>query len=109
MQFPPLTDPEGRALLAAALEAPADDASRFALADWLEERGDPRAAWVRDVNLLPFMAPDLRDPMPALIAALDATDDDARQCRAEYALRTIGPSAVGPVLVWVRADPDARW
>jgi uncharacterized protein (TIGR02996 family) len=35
------------AFIAALLEAPCDDSSRLVYADWLEERGDPRAEFLR--------------------------------------------------------------
>ena len=38
---------DDRALLGAVLEAPADEAPRLVYADWLEERGDPRGAFLR--------------------------------------------------------------
>ena len=66
----PLTDPEAIALLAAVAESPDDDTPRMALADWLEERDDPRAAWVRDHEVWPHMAPDAHDPVPGLLEAL---------------------------------------
>jgi uncharacterized protein (TIGR02996 family) len=38
---------DGRALLQAILDDPDDDAVRLVYADWLEERGDPRAEFIR--------------------------------------------------------------
>src|SRR5688572_29181034 len=38
---------EGRGLLRAVLERPDDDARKLVYADWLEERGDPRAEYIR--------------------------------------------------------------
>ena len=37
------------------LAADPDDMTRLAFADWLEERGDPRAAWVRDPAVFRWM------------------------------------------------------
>ena len=30
------------------VDSPGDDLPRLVYADWLDERGDPRAAWLRD-------------------------------------------------------------
>lgn len=40
-------DPDERCLLDAIHTDPEDDRLRLVYADWLEERGDPRAEWVR--------------------------------------------------------------
>ena len=48
--------------------AAGDDTARLVFADWLDEHGDPRAPWVRDPELWPFMAPDATDPVPRLLA-----------------------------------------
>lgn len=53
-----------------------DDVARLALADWLEERMDPRAAWVRDPDVCRHMLPDGRDPVPGLVAALPEESDN---------------------------------
>jgi uncharacterized protein (TIGR02996 family) len=57
-------------LLKALAERPGDEPTRLALADWLEERGDPRAEWVRDPDLFRWSGPTLRAPLPGLIGAL---------------------------------------
>jgi uncharacterized protein (TIGR02996 family) len=44
---PPTTDDE--AFLRAIVDAPADEAPRLVYADWLDERGDPRGAYLRAV------------------------------------------------------------
>ena len=68
--------------------ADGDDTARLAYADWLEERGDPRAGWVRDVQVWRWMAPDAHDPIPALIEAL-RSDDWQRQHNAHAALAVV--------------------
>ena len=41
----------------AALEAnPTDDTTRLVFADWLDDRSDPRADWIRDAELAKYMA-----------------------------------------------------
>lgn len=57
--------------------AEGDDVARLALADWLADRDDPRAAWVRDADICRHMLPDGRDPVPVLVAALPQEKDDA--------------------------------
>jgi uncharacterized protein (TIGR02996 family) len=56
--------------------AEGDDLARLALADWLEERKDPRAPWVRDADICRHMLPDGRDPLSGLMAGLPEEDDD---------------------------------
>src|SRR5260370_13839087 len=58
------------AFLAAVAAEPADETLKLVFADWLEERGDPRGAWVRDRELRPWMGPTLQSPVPALVEAL---------------------------------------
>jgi uncharacterized protein (TIGR02996 family) len=55
-----------------------DAVARLAYADWLEERDDPRAAWVRDDALFRWMLPD-GDPADRIIAA--AVDPYHLQCQ----------------------------
>src|SRR4051812_27753342 len=45
------------AFLRAILEAPGDNTPRLVYADWLEERGDPRAAFLRAEVALASVAP----------------------------------------------------
>src|SRR5262249_6280380 len=57
----------------AALEAsPGDRLLLRAFADWLEEQGDPRAAWIRSPGpaLRRFMGPKFEDLIPKMIEAL---------------------------------------
>src|SRR5262245_12345639 len=50
--------------------AAGDDTARLAFADWLEERGDERAPWVRDPAIFRWMGPRAENPVPALMKAL---------------------------------------
>jgi uncharacterized protein (TIGR02996 family) len=93
--------------------AAGDDTARLAYADLLEERADPRAAWVLDPEIWRWMAPDAHDPVPGLIAALHDRDW-ARQGNVRIALSRIGAVAV-PALLEVlergeanAADPAAQ-
>lgn len=62
----------------AALEAdPTDDNARLVFADWLDDRSDLRAEWIRDAELAKYMRPDSRTPLPALLEALRSEDYDA--------------------------------
>src|SRR5262245_19152523 len=79
------------ALLAALADDPEDEVARLALADWLEERGDSRAAWARDPALWKWSAPDLHDPVPVLI---DASYDPKQADEAFAVLDKLGPAAV---------------
>src|SRR5215468_7219690 len=74
-----------------------DEVARLAFADWLEERGDPRAGWVRDERVFEYMLPDGRDPLPAMLVA--ARDEDWRKAqRAREALAQVGAAAVPALL-----------
>ncbi len=58
------------AFVAAVLADPADDAPRLVYADWLEERGDPRAEFLRvEWELLKLPPGDAR--VPALRTRLE--------------------------------------
>ena len=56
--------------LAALEQNPEDETTRLVFADWLEERGDPRAEWLRDADLYRWAGPTLKDPVPEMIKAL---------------------------------------
>src|SRR4051794_27071545 len=77
-----------------------DDTARLAFADWLEERGDQRAAWVRDKRIFRWMLPDAGDPVPRLLGALreDRNSHDA----AELLPLVAGASAVPALLELVQ-------
>jgi len=92
-----------------AIRAEPDDAThRLVFADWLDERGDPRAAWLRDADLWPWMAPDCHDPVPPLLATLLA-DDWQERSRAGDALKRLGMAAIVAVRAWVSEEPDRRY
>jgi uncharacterized protein (TIGR02996 family) len=63
-------------MLAAYAASPRDVYDRLLLADFFEERGDPRAAWLRDPELAPWMGPEVANPFVKLVAALP--DEGAR-------------------------------
>ena len=63
------------AFLAAIAAAPADQAPRLVFADWLEERGDPRGAWLRDPLVASWMGVRCENPIPGLVAALGETEE----------------------------------
>ena len=83
---------EEPALLASI--AAGDDTARLALADLLEERGDARSPWVRDARVFPWMLPGLRDPLPALLAAVE---EEQREEALEV-LPLLGAAAVPALL-----------
>lgn len=82
--------PDLATMLAAYAATYPDETDRLILADWLEERGDVRGAWLRDPLLAQCMGPSLADPVPQLIALL------GREARAGALLAQVGG-----------ADPDA--
>jgi uncharacterized protein (TIGR02996 family) len=62
----PAHGPELRALLAACHAHPDDDTARLVLADWLQERDDPRGELVRvqvRLNALPASAQEEYDKL----------------------------------------------
>ena len=71
-----MTMPEEAVFWAALADDPADEPARLAFADWLEERADPRAGWLRDPELAAFMRPGSADPTLALIEALQSEDHE---------------------------------
>jgi uncharacterized protein (TIGR02996 family) len=80
--------------LAAIAAGPGDETVYAAFADWLEERGDPRAAWVRSPAVRPWMGERFGDPMPALVAALKAK---RRVLEVRRAMPDLGAAAVPAV------------
>src|SRR5262245_33382151 len=88
--------------MTAAYAANPDEDHRLILADWFEERGDPRGAWLRDPELAPWMGPEAADPVPALIAGLADREQEARRL-----LVRIGPRAA-PALMAARAKDCQR-
>jgi uncharacterized protein (TIGR02996 family) len=91
--------------------ADGDDTARLAYADWLDERGDPRAAWARNLQVWRWMAPDAHDPIPGLIEALRG-DDWPRRQNACAALSVVAAPAV-PALLGLLSDsgnaPEPAW
>lgn len=103
------------AFLSAIRAAPGDATTRLVFADWLEERGDPRAAWVRDDAIWEWMAPDATHPVPRLLAAAPAIrlstpparrPDPALLARVGSVLARLGPAVVMEVRRWLRGHPD---
>ena len=78
-----------QAMLAAYAAHYPDAAHREVLADWLEERGDARAAWLRDPDIGPWMGPDLTDPIARLIKVLPT-----QEATATRVLVKLGQAAV---------------
>ena len=70
-----------------------DDTARLAFADWLEERGDVRAAWVRDAEIFAWMGPGASDPLAAMLEAAAAEESD-RSRPACLALPRLGAAVV---------------
>jgi uncharacterized protein (TIGR02996 family) len=78
----------GAGLLRAILDAPDDDAARLVYADWLEERGDPRAEFIR----LQCAAAQMADDDPRL----PALQERERQLLAEHAQEWCDPLGLEP-------------
>jgi uncharacterized protein (TIGR02996 family) len=78
--------------------AAGDDTARLVFADWLEERGDERAAWVRDPNVFAWMGPTARSPVPELLAAIEAGDRDRQRAAVELLPRFASPAVVAALL-----------
>ncbi|MBP3957009.1 TIGR02996 domain-containing protein [Gemmata sp. G18] len=110
--------PDETAFLTAIAAAPDDTTARLVFADWLEERSDPRAPWVRDADIWEWMKPDARDPVPGIMKTLTVIPrgvrytiereeiDWKRRGSAEAALFEMGTSAVDAVRTWIREHPD---
>jgi uncharacterized protein (TIGR02996 family) len=89
------------AFLAAIAAAPADEALKLVFADWLEERDDPRAAWLRDRVLRPWMGPTFQSPVSALIEALT---NDRRVLDVRRACERLGEPAVPGLVELLRHE-----
>ncbi len=94
----------------AIAESPDDESVRLIFADWLEDRGDPRAAWFRDPLLSRWMRPGAADPVPALLAELDRDDQELDQV-VITALGRVGAAAAPALLQRCRdgSDDQAYW
>lgn len=68
--------PDAAGLIGAIREAPNDPTARLVFSDWLEDHGDGRAGWLRDPELWAMLTPEFIDPMPDLVAVLDAALDE---------------------------------
>jgi uncharacterized protein (TIGR02996 family) len=87
---------------------PGDDVARLAFADWLEEHGDPRAAWVRDPAIFRWMGPTVGDPVPALLEALRRNEYPLSKEAAAVLVR-VGGAAVPALLAEIdNAGPGAE-
>jgi uncharacterized protein (TIGR02996 family) len=87
-----------------ALQAsPGDEVARLAFADWLDERGDARAAWVRDPDVFRWMGPNAPGPIPAMVKALRK---GAQMYRLTRAFETVGAPAVPALLAEARGAND---
>lgn len=77
------------AFLKAIADSPDDRTARLVYADWLQERDDVRAAWVRDDAIWQWMKPDAHDPRNEL-----ATAARKGQKEAHGALAKMGGHAI---------------
>ncbi len=102
-----MTPPEEAAFWAKIAENPADDLPRLVFADWLDERDDPRAAWMRDGELARYMGPGVDSPLPALLVALqsdEVEDEKLAWYRAQELFVRVGEPAVAPLLELCRGE-----
>src|SRR5262249_55574172 len=88
--------------------AAGDDVARLAYADWLEERGDPRAGWVRDERIFEDMLPDGRGPVAAMLAAAQA-DDQEEAPRGREAPSQVGAPVVPALLDLLESRKADEW
>src|SRR5262245_17816338 len=93
---------EEAGFLKALSDAPGDEPARLAYADWLEERSDPRALWLRHPDLYRWTAGGARDPLPGLIAALG---EDGTWEVVLRGLFELGGRAVPALIERIRTDP----
>jgi uncharacterized protein (TIGR02996 family) len=107
--------PDEAAFLAAIAAAPDDALPRLVFADWLEERNDPRAVWVRDADIWEWMKPDAHDPVPGILNELrlepwvphpGRREQPDLKAKAERGLLHLGASAIDAVRDWLRTSPD---
>jgi uncharacterized protein (TIGR02996 family) len=93
--------------LAAIAEDPTDETTLLVFADWLEEQGDPRAGWIRDKQIRPWMGSTMQSPILALIESLTKTQ---RVIAVRQACARIGAPIV-PALVELfgHENPSVRW
>jgi uncharacterized protein (TIGR02996 family) len=84
---------EEAAFLRAIAEKPGDDTARLAFADWLQDRDDPRAPWVRDKDIWEWMKPRAKNPLPELLRRAKGGNWHAMQT-----LGKLGPSVIPELL-----------
>src|SRR5262249_53667343 len=88
--------------------AAGDDVARLAYADWLEERGDPKAAWVRDRALCTWMMPDGRCPIAPLIEAAADENNNVKEF-ARCLLPRLGAAVIPHLMERIERDEGALW
>ena len=94
------------AFIAAIAAAPEEQHLPLVFADWLDDRGDPRGAWIRHHAVRPWMPPTYENPAPKLLAALTA---DKRVLDVRRAAEAIGePIVPGLIELLKHAKPRVR-
>lgn len=93
--------------LKAIADDPLDPTARMAFADWLEDRGDSRAPWVRDKKIFRWMGPNAENPIPKLIQALCNPEDYDPGWEAQNVLPRVGGAAI-PALMEVLESGEER-
>src|SRR5262245_18951060 len=88
--------------VAALAASPGDALLLRAFADWHEEQGDLRAAWVRCTDVRVWMGEKFDSPIPGLIAALKAKK---RVLQVRRAMPCVG-AAIVPELLPLLKDED---
>jgi uncharacterized protein (TIGR02996 family) len=103
---------DSEAQFVAAIAASPDDALLLrAFADWLEERGDRRAPWVRltgvrSRRMREWMGPAFEDPIPKMIAALKK---GRRVMAVRHAAEEVGAAMVPELIALLKHErPDTR-
>ncbi len=98
-------DTEEANFLKAIAAEPDNEAPRLIFADWLEERGDPRAHWVRDRQVFEWMRPKADDLIGALLKILRGGGFEERKREmAREAILAAGPQAAHRLLPHLAAD-----
>jgi HEAT repeat protein len=76
-----------KSMLAAYAMTYGDEHDRLILADYFEERGDPRGTWLRDPELASWMGPEAANPFVKLAEALP--DDSARKLLVRFGTQAV--------------------
>jgi uncharacterized protein (TIGR02996 family) len=103
---------EESTLVRAILASPGDDALREVYADWLEERGDPRAEYLRLLGRLSGACPPPEGERAGLLARLDEIRAglDSRWVGQMHRGRALAPSPDGPGdRLFESAEPWVVW